>query len=113
MTLHVVGNFCPGDIEESLPIVKILDHQFRFGTGSSNSRPLYDQWHLHRLVVHPTLVEPAMISNEEPLVGRVNNDRVAVEADVLKRIHDRADAFVDTFYAAQIVLGVALKFPAN
>ncbi len=111
--LHVAGNRAPGHFEKRLGVVEVLHQIFVMGTGLRDTRPLDDQRHLQRFVVHPTFVVPTVIADVETLVGRIDHDRVVGQPQLLERFHQCPDAFVDTFDAAQVVLGVTLILPAN
>ena len=54
-----------------------------------------------------------MLAQEKALVGRVNDDRVLGQPGVVEIIEQPADAFVDRRDAGQVVVHVALVFPAD
>ena len=64
------------------------------------------------LLVHEALVEPAVLAEEEALVGRVDDDRVVGEPFRVEAVEQPADVLVDRCHAAQVILHVELVRPA-
>ena len=54
-----------------------------------------------------------MIANVETLVGGVNKDGVISEAFVFECLAEAGEIFIHPLNAAEVILGVALEFPAN
>ena len=66
-----------------------------------------------RFLEDPALVEPAVLAQIEALIGRVDDDGVAGKTVVVEEFEQPAHAFVDGLHAAQVVVHVALVFPAD
>ena len=71
------------------------------------------QRHVQRLLVHPALVEPAVLAQIEALVGGVDHDRVVGQARLLEVIQHPAHAVIDRRDAGQVVVHVPLILPAD
>ena len=100
-------------LEEGLGVVQVLDHRLALGPGRGHAGPAHDEGHGQGLLVHPALVEPAVVAEVEALIGGVDDDRVVVEAVLLEVGQQAPDALVDAADAAQVVLEVALVLPAH
>ena len=77
--MHVFGKLRPGELEESLGVVEVLNEIGVPASGLRYPGPLYDEGHLEGLVVHPSLIVPSMVTDIESLIGTVDDDRIAFE----------------------------------
>src|SRR5262249_60000211 len=78
-----------------------------------HSRPADQERRAQGLFKNPALVEPAMLAQIEALVGRINDDRVLSEPSLIEEVEQATDALVDGLDTTQVVVQVALIFPAN
>ena len=75
--------------------------------------PTDQQRRAERFLEDPALVEPAVLAEVEPLVGGVDDDGVGGQAFLVEILEDRADAFVHGLHRAEVVVQVAVVFPAD
>ena len=78
----------------------------RAGLGQAG-RP-HEQRHARAFLVHPALVEEAVLTDEESLVGTVDDDGVLLESVGLEPIEHATDVVVDRLRGVDVILGVAL-----
>ncbi|MCU1538462.1 MAG: hypothetical protein JWP82_2813, partial [Humibacillus sp.] len=80
-------------------------------TGGDGARVGQDEGHPDRLLVHEPLVEPAVVAEEEALVGGVDDHRVVELPEALEPLSQASDVVVDRGDAGEVVLHVALVLP--
>ena len=75
------------------------------------TRPANEERRAEAFLVHEALVEPAMIAEEEALIGVVDDDGVVGDFVFVEVIEDAADVVIDGLNAAEIILDVDLIGP--
>src|SRR3972149_6472933 len=83
---HVAGSSPRRSGRERRREVHVERQAFRAGGGTHERRPAHEQGYSQALFVHEALVVEAVVAEEEPLVGRVDDDRVALEAASLQEV---------------------------
>ena len=106
------SGFDAGQLEKSGREVDVEHHVGVAAAGLNGSRIAHKQRHAQRLLVHEALVVPAVVAEEEALVGGVDHDGVFGQALLIEPAQQAADVVVDTGDDAQVVLDVALVGPA-
>ena len=80
----------------------------RHRTGPNACRPTHQEGNANAFLVHETLVVPAVVAEKEPVVGRVNHDRVVPEARGIQPCQNAADVFVNGIHATIVVAHIGL-----
>ena len=111
--MHRRGSVEPGHLEKRGGHVNVLDQGVASASGVRDAGPVNDQRRAQRFFVHPTLVVPAVIAEEEALVGRIDNDRVVLEFLLAQETPDLAHTVVQCSHTPQIVFDVALIVPSR
>src|SRR5699024_4479604 len=111
--LHVPMGLGAGRIEDRAGEIHIGDQLLHRRARVDAARIADQQRHPHRLLVDESLVEPAVVAEEEALVGAVHQQRVVVLAPVFQPADHAAHAVVDPCHAVEVVLHVPLVLPAS
>ena len=74
--------------------------------------PTREEGHAQAGLIHEALVVEAQVAEIPAVVGRVDDDGVLGQSGPVEVIQDLADAVVHALHAGQVVLHVALVFPA-
>ena len=75
--------------------------------------PVDDERHAQAGLIHEALVEEAEVAEEKAVVGRVNDDGIFRKVVVVEVVEDPADVVVHAGHAGEVILHVALVFPAG
>ena len=109
--LHFGGRGDAGVVEERRREIDVQHHVAVDGVGADGAGVAHEEGHAQGFLVHQALVEPAVIAEEEALVGGVDDDGVVGQAFGVEVIEQPADVVVDALDAAQVVLDVDLVGP--
>ncbi len=110
-SLHVIRWLNARDIEQGAGEVEIAHHRVDHRASGDLRREPHQQRHPERFLVHEALVIPAVVAEEEALVGRVDHQRSPGQVFVIEEIEELAHVVIDRRHAAKVVLDVALVLP--
>ena len=94
-------------------VINVLHERREAAAGLDHAGPLHNERHVQRLLVNPALVEPAVLSVVEALVGRVDDHGVFLQTLRFQILDHAAEAVVHRLDAAEIVLHIFLVLPAR
>ena len=113
VALHALGDGLAGGGEEGLGEIEIRDDVLAHGAGLRDAGPADEERRAHGFLEDPALVEPAVLAEVEALVAGVDDDGVFREALLLEVIEHAAHALIDGADGGEVVVHVALVFPAD
>ncbi len=111
LSLNIGGNRHVGVIEKRRREVDIGDDRVIHAAGFDLSRVSQQQWHSNTLLVHESLVEPAVIAEKEAVVRGVDDDGVLGEIVPVEPIKQTPDVVIHRGDHAQVVFDEPLIFP--
>ena len=106
--LHVLGDRHAGVVQERLGEVDVHDDGVAGRARLDLTRVADEEWHPQRFLVHEPLVEHPVLAEVEPLVGRVDHDRILREALGVEVVQHAFEVVVDGRHAAKVALDVDL-----
>ena len=109
--LHVSGDGHASSREEGRCEVEILHEMVIDRAGGRDPGPANDQRHPERFLIHPAFVEPAVFAQEEPLVARIDHDRILGEPRFVQVFEHAADGAIDPGDATKVVGDIPLVVP--
>lgn len=111
MALHCLGSREAGGGEEGGGEVDVGYEFMGDGAGRDGLGVAGEEGHADGFFVHHAFVEPAVVAEEEALVGGVDDEGVVAEVVVIEIVEEAADVVVDGADAAEIVFDVELVGP--
>ncbi len=78
--MNIIRYFHSGKIKESRGIIDILNQLIALCSGFDMSRIAHHERGTERLLVHETLIEPAVFTEPESLIGCVNHNGIVSQS---------------------------------
>ena len=110
--VHVGGDFHAGEIEEGGGEVGVEGEEVGDGAGL-DAGAAREERDVEPGLIHEAFVVEAEVAEIPTVVGAVDHDGVFRESGAVEVVEDFADAVVDALHAGEVVLHVALVFPAD
>ena len=110
---HLLRLLHTGIVEEGGRIVDILHHRRADGSCGNVAWIAHDEWRAQALLIHESLVEPAMFAQVEALVGGIDDDGVLSQAVFVEVAQQATYVLVDAMDDGEVVAQVCLVFPLH
>src|SRR4030095_11146176 len=110
--LDVRGNRGARQLQKGGGKIAVDRQGLAYRAGLDTRRPSRQKRHAQRRLVHEALVVETVVAEEESLVTRVDHERVATQAVGIQPIEKPTDTVIHALDTSEVILEVALVFPA-
>ena len=111
--MHILRLNSTGNVQKGLSKVEIGNEVGVGAAGFNLAWPTDEQWCVKAFLVHPALVEPAMLAKPKALVGTVDNYGVFRQGVLIKILEYTANIFIYCLNTSKIILDIALIVPTS
>ena len=111
--LHFRWYVEPGGVEKGLGEVEVGDDVGVDRPRQGDAGPADEQGGAERFLEDPSLVKPAVLAEEEPLVRGVDDDRIVGDPLLVQGVEHPADALVNGLHAAEVIVQISVVLPAH
>ena len=99
------------EVKKGLGEIKVTGEVSVFRFGLDLTGPADEEWHAVGKFVHPALIEPAVVAEVKPLVGRIDHHRIFSQPTLVQIFEQAPDVFVHRLGAEQVVTNPTLVVP--
>ena len=111
--MHVRWLIRSSNIQERLSEIEVGDQRLVDAPRFCHTWPPHQQRGVQAFFIHPAFIKPPVLTEPKTLVGTVNHNRVLSQSRLVKVLEHPANVLIHSFYAAQVVLDIALIVPAG